>query len=340
MKSQGKSKNDETEQSNSKENPSIESLLKELVNQEKEKLSDMKKDYVEKVFLVADIFKKRKRMEDEYKELCAKRGKWIEKNKYYVKTPEDETVKTEPQYTYELGSWDEIKECLIEEPIDNEVESPFMATPLQAVRPDDHSQNVPNVQPPASEDRPEHPDSEEDKIDAMKGLSDMDEEESVDSGVGGQRIGESSNLKASKDDGTFVLQNIDINPEMIKKLMEEKKIEAEKYRKYLLSRNLISTESLYLYDYDKLKTMYLNEKEKMKRRSKEINIEELRKRYDGLCGYLLDSGMNPEIVERLSRKEVLIQADNLKKKEETRKERKKISRRIDEEMEEREKNRK
>ena len=122
--------------------------------------------------------------------------------------------------------------------------------------------------------------------------------------------------------------------------MEEKKIEEEKYRKYLLSRNLISTESLYLYDYDKLKKMYLNEKEKIKRRSKEINIDELRKRYDGLCGYLLDGGLSPELVERLNRQEVLIQADNLKRKEETRKERKKISREIDEDMEERERKRK
>ena len=77
----------------------------------------------------------------------------------------------------------------------------------------------------------------------------------------------------------------------------------------------------------------------MAKRSKGINIEELRKRYDGLCGYLLDCGMKPEIVERLNRKEVLIQADNLKKKEETRKERKKISKKIDEDLERRRQNR-
>ena len=50
--------------------------------------------------------------------------------------------------------------------------------------------------------------------------------------------------------------------------------------------------------------------------------------------------MKPEIVERLNRKKILIQADTLKKTEEARKERKRISRKIDEEMEKREQNRK
>ena len=98
------------------------------------------------------------------------------------------------------------------------------------------------------------------------------------------------------------------------------------FKKIVLSR--IHKESLF------------EEKEKMKRRSKIINIEELRKRHDGLCGYLLDSGMKHEIVERLSRKEAFIQADSLKRKEVTRKERKKISKEIDEEMDERERKRK
>lgn len=312
----------------------------------------MKKDYVEKVFLVADVFETRKRLETEYQEVCAKRGKWNEKDKYYVKSPVEEAESTtkhpESKWTYQKGSWDEMNECLVEQPDeDDEVESLIWVTPLQTLKPDQHMQGVPNVQPPTLGDMPVHPNSEEDKIDAMKGLSDMkqdDSEESDDGGkndpnLGEQKIGESSNVNVPKAVETFILKKIDIDPTVVKSLIEERKIEAEKYKKFLLSRNVTSITNIDLYDYNQLRVMYKNEKEKMDKEQtdmhKRINMEELNRRHNGMCGYLLEKGLRPEVVDRMSRKEVITEFDYKKKLEEKRKDRKEINRKIDEEMERR-----
>ena len=50
-----------------------------------------------------------------------------------------------------------------------------------------------------------------------------------------------------------------------------------------------------------------------------LELEELKKRFNGMCGYLIEKGMKPEMVKSLSRKSFVEQYTRKKKKEEMKK---------------------
>jgi len=96
-------------------------------------------------------------------------------------------------------------------------------------------------------------------------------------------------------------KRLDKEREIIKKKLEQKNKDAQKYREYLRKHGY-SEKDLAHFKFEKLREAYNNTREEIKEkfvREDEAaeKLEALKLKFGGMCGYLLEKGMKPDMVE-------------------------------------------